>query len=105
MVIQSTFESSIECIYWNETTMKNEKKIKFITPLSSLLAFVPIELWKLYLFQTNAYGRQKHALKVRDKQQNGGRLTGCRIWKDITLQEFMTFFGILIHIYTACCYF
>lgn len=81
------------------TTIKDNKRMKFITPLSSFLAFVPIEFWKLYLFQTNTYGKDKYATKVQDKEDAGQSYTG-RIWRSISLQEFMTLFGILIQMTT-----
>ena len=54
----------------------------FTTPLSSFLSFVPLEFWKLWLYETNRYGKQKLGSSVA--------------FKPISLPEFMTFFGILL---------
>jgi len=57
----------------------------FTTPLSSFLSFVPIDFWKLWLYETNRYGQQKVSSDKFSAQ-----------FRPITLQEFMTFFGILL---------
>lgn len=72
------------------TKIKETAKIKFVTPLSSFLALLPIEFWKLYVFQTNNYAHWKIA-----KEEKEGK-SQQRVWKDVTLNEFMTFFGILM---------
>ena len=56
----------------------------FNTPLSSFLSFVPMDFWKLWLYETNRYGTQKLL-----QQENT-----IGAFKPIALQEFMTFFGI-----------
>ena len=74
-----------------ETHLKEATKVKFTTQISSFLAFVPIEFWILYTFRTNSY-----ALWRFTKEKKEGKRRHQRQWKDITLDEFMAFFGILI---------
>ena len=82
-----------------KTQLKAEHKMKFVTPLSSFLAFVPIEFWKLYVFRTNTNGEKKYNSKVESKAEAGEIYRG-RIWSDISLKEFMTFIGMLIDMTT-----
>ena len=82
-----------------KTQLKEDKKTKFLTPLSSLLAFVPIEFWKLYLFRTNCQGKKLYIQK-RDAAIKSSGVYRQRPWKNASLQEFMVFIGILIHMTT-----
>ena len=62
---------------------------KFSSPLKSFLAFFPVEFWKLYLHRSNAYAR----FRIQQDIDTG---KPAKKWNEITLDEFMTFFGILI---------
>ena len=71
--------------------IKKTKQSKFTNPLSSFLAFLPIEFWKLFVFETNRYAasRQAEASLIED----GPNLN----WASrLTLKELFTFIGILI---------
>ena len=78
-----------------KTELKSEHRMRFVNPLSSFTAFLPIEFWKLYLYRTNTNGEMKYNAQVEECKIQGREYHG-RIWRDITLKEFMTFFGILI---------
>ena len=82
-----------------KTQLKENTKTRFVTPLSSFLAFVPIEFWKLYVFRTNCQGK-KHYIQRRDAAMNSFGVYRGKVWKNASLQEFMVFFGILIHMTT-----
>jgi len=88
------------------SSIKPELKSKFVNPLSSFLAFLPLEFWKLFVFETNRYAarRQSEATSI-----NGGPRVN---WASpLTLNEMFTFMGILIQMtmrptpgqtYTCC---
>ena len=78
-----------------KTELIEEKKMNFVNPLSSFLAFVPVEFWKLYLFRTNSNGRYRYNERLK-KVARGGKEYHGRKWHDLSLNEFMTFFGLLI---------
>lgn len=93
-----TLPSPANCSRGERTTLKPDARLHFINPLSSFLAFVPIEMWKVWLFHTNKYG-------ATAAEQSG------RVFQRFSLQEFMVFFGILMKMtlrptpgqrYTAC---
>jgi hypothetical protein len=65
----------------------------FQTPVSSLLSFIPLKLFNAFAFYSNAFAYDTMAAK-RNDQISGSRWKG-----DITLQEMMVFFGILIKWY------
>ena len=77
------------------TQLKRDAKLKFVNPLASFLAFLPIEFWKRYCYQTNCYTREKYN-KQRDRRTVLEHRP--RNWVDLTLNEFMTFVSILIKI-------
>ena len=62
---------------------------KFTSPLKSFLAFLPVEFWKLYVHRCNSYAR----FKIQTDISKG---KPAKKWTEITLDEFMTFWGILI---------
>jgi hypothetical protein len=73
------------------STIKTEMQSRFTNPLSSFLAFLPLEFWKLFVFETNRYAasRQAEASLVED----GPTIN----WASrLTLKELFTFVGILI---------
>ena len=78
-----------------KTKLIEEKRIHFVNPLSSFLAFVPLEFWKLYLFRTNTNGRYRYSEKLKKAARDNKEYHG-RKWKDLSMNEFMTFFGLLI---------
>jgi hypothetical protein len=62
----------------------------FRTPADSLLAFIPLRLFSAFAAYSNLYAH--HAMKVA-----GNNLISGAKWEfDISLQEIMVFFGILI---------
>jgi hypothetical protein len=77
----------------------------FQTPVSSLLSFIPLKLFNAFAFYSNAFAHDKMAAERTDQ------ICGSRWKENITLQEMMVFFGILIKMvlrptpgqsYTAC---
>ena len=72
------------------STIKAEMQSRFTNPLSSFLAFLPLEFWKLFVFETNRFAasRQAEATLVEGPAVN---------WASrLTLKELFTFLGILI---------
>lgn len=69
-----------------QTELKQGSSIRFVNPLSSFLVFIPIELWKLYLFRTNTNGAYKCNQAVQKAQQEGRQYLG-RLWQNATLNE------------------
>ena len=72
------------------SSIKAEMRSRFTNPLSSFLAFLPLEFWKLFVFETNRYAamRQAQATLVDGPAIN---------WASrLTLKELFTFLGILI---------
>jgi len=63
-----------------QSKLKASALSNFNTPLSSFLSFLPLRFWKLWLYETNRYG------KARSKKP----------FTRISLQEFMIFWGIMI---------
>jgi len=78
-----------------ETYLKPEHAQKFTTELSSFLAFVPIQFWKLHLERTNVYGCH-HYGTLKSPAEEQGKVYGGRIWRDVALREFMTFLAYLL---------
>ena len=64
-------------------TLIDKYRMNFMTPLSSFLSFVPIEFWRLWLFETNRYAKEQVNVNKRS-------------FRDMTLSEFMNFFGIML---------
>jgi hypothetical protein len=62
----------------------------FQTPISSFLAFVPVKLFEAFASYSTAYAQEKMAA------QQDERISGRRWLGDISVQEMMVFFGILI---------
>ena len=60
-------------------------KCHFNTPLSSFLAFFPIELWKIVVVETNKYAKWSH-----------DTFGTFRSWKPTDLRELMAFVSLLI---------
>jgi len=73
-----------------KTTIKKEHLQKFSNPLSSLLAILPIEFWKLCVFATNNYARWTIANSEKSVYWT----------KDCDLRKMMLFFSILIRLST-----
>jgi hypothetical protein len=70
------------------TTILPEYHEYFETFLSSLFAFMSINVWKKVTFESNRYARQK-------RRRNEGLVSGYQ-WKvDITLTEMLQFHGLL----------
>jgi hypothetical protein len=73
------------------STIKADMQSRFTNPLSSFLAFLPLEFWKLFVFQTNRYAANKQAQATL---VDGGPSVN---WASrLTLNEMFTFVGILI---------
>jgi hypothetical protein len=61
----------------------------FKSPLSSFIAFCPLKVWKSIVYFTN-----KKAKKILLENKTR-RISGI-VWEDVTLNEIMTYIGILI---------
>ena len=69
------------------THVKAECRGSFKTPSTSLLAFIPLKMFKAFAVYSNKYANKILLTK--------SKICGSK-WRDIDLQEMMTFFGILI---------
>ena len=76
-----------------KTQLKEGMEEHFRHPLPSLLAFIPMHIWKSICIYSNAYAH----LELERCTQEGKprRICGATWAKDITLKELMVFFGIL----------
>ncbi|MGH7974640.1 MAG: hypothetical protein ACREBR_03875, partial [bacterium] len=74
------------------STLKEASAHLFDTSLSSFLAFIPIFFWELLTFESNRYAEQTMA------GSGSSSIAGCAWRGRISVQEMMTFFGILIHL-------
>jgi hypothetical protein len=63
---------------------------KFKTPVSSFLAFLPIKLFNSFALYSNMYAHDVMEMEKRNF------ISGAKWDRDITLQEMMVFFGILL---------
>ena len=72
--------------------LKEQYKNKFKTEIESLLAFLPIPFWVHHLRETNKYMRMMVVKNDSIKLENG---SGNQ-YKDITLDELMIFYAIII---------
>ena len=91
-IVNGCIDKPINVASNQQSYVKIDSRSRFINPMSSFLAFVPVEFWKMYVFHTNLYARRRFE---QERQEGKGRYHN-RIWVDVTLDEFMTFFGILI---------
>ena len=72
------------------TTVKPEYTSFFSSPINSFLSFVPLKLFKTIVFFSN-----KYAHDVMSKNANN-LISGANWNRDISINEMMVFFGILI---------
>ena len=81
-------------IHSGNTTIKEEynESMVFSTPISSLLAFLPIGYWKQLVKQSNSYAH----VELNNPDNPHRTISGHKWTKDITLQEMMLFHGILL---------
>ena len=67
----------------------------FRTPLISLLQFIPIGMWLIMVKESNKYAHQ--VMDSQSQLSTQATISG-RPWNsDITINELMTFFGVMIH--------
>jgi hypothetical protein len=72
--------------------VKESFKNKFQTPIHLLMMMCPIQLWEIIVDETNQCADQK--MKI---QENRKRYIGGYKWLPVTLQDKMTYFGLLIN--------
>jgi hypothetical protein len=66
----------------------------FRSPVVSLMSTLPLVLWKVSFRESNRFAHQEmEKAQTRGKTENN--MCGAK-WKDITLGDFMVFFGILL---------
>ena len=75
---------------YGDSKVKEEHVGCFVSPLSSLMAFVPIKIFKAMVYYSNLYGHS-----VMEKN-NTNTISGALWSSDIILREMMAFWGILI---------
>ena len=74
-----------------ESRVKRDKLDSFLSPMQSLLAFLPVRMFQAIAAFSNQYAHQVM------KESGRNMISGAKWSNDITLQEIMIFFGILIH--------
>ena len=78
----------------NRTTkLKEDTEDRFMDPKVSLLAFIPIRVWKGICIYSNNYAH--HCLKECKEKGKSLHIYGVAWKNDITLSEMMHFFGML----------
>ena len=70
--------------------IKPKYSANFKTELESFLAFLPLSLWEHIVIETNRYAHQQMDTKKTCC------ISGHRWQADVTLQELMTFIGIMV---------
>ena len=73
-----------------KSKLKEQHKHLFATPMQSMLAFLPLKIFRTMVYHSNRYAHQKMRL------ENTKNISGARWREDITIDEMMQFFGILI---------
>ena len=76
---------------YGDTKVKAQHIRCFASPLSSLMAFVPMKIFKAMVYFSNIYA---HGVM---ENNNTNTISGALWTNDVTLKEMMTFWGILIH--------
>ena len=81
--------AGIHCMDYPETTVKDDFKHQFDTPVSSLLAFILLTFFVYRVQMCNLWAQE------RMKENNKDTICGYK-WKPIGLNEFMCLWGIMI---------
>ena len=79
------------------TSVKADCHHFFQSPVSSMMAIFPVVFWNIIVREINRYATQKIKKQVEQKVTKRPRLICGYKWQDVTLQEVMTYFGLLMY--------
>jgi len=74
------------------TTVNDAVKSDFKTPIDCFMKMCPLSLWEVVVSETNRYAEQKISKQVKRKRYFAGYK-----WVPVTLQDVMTYVGMLIY--------
>jgi hypothetical protein len=74
------------------TTVKPGLETHFKCPIDAYMAVLPLELWEVVVQEVNRYAEQQLA----EKKQKRRLISGLK-WMQVTVNDIMTYFGILIY--------
>lgn len=78
------------------TTLKEGAESQFSSPINSIMTMFPLLFWEIIVTEVNRYAEQKLVLKKATKSQKRKLICGYK-WQPVTLNEILTYFGILIY--------
>ena len=79
------------------TTVRCGYEKYFQSPIDAVMAVFPMIFWETIRDEVNKYAQYKITQKQKEKLVKRPRLIASHQWTAVTLQEIMTFFGILIY--------
>jgi len=79
------------------TQLKQGMECMFNTPLSSMMSISPLFFWDIIVNEINRYATQKIKKQLEAGNTKRPRLLCGYKWKEVTRQEIMTYFGILMY--------
>jgi hypothetical protein len=74
--------------------LQKGRKKNFRSPVVSFMSTLPLFFWKVSFGESNRFAHQE-MVKAKARRKTENNICGAK-WKDITLGEFMVFFGILL---------
>jgi hypothetical protein len=74
--------------------LRKGREKNFLSSVVSFVSALQLVFWKVSLGEINRFVHQEMA-KVKERRKTENNIFGVK-WKDITLGEFMVFFGILL---------
>ena len=88
---EASLRAPVQLSQRGRSRVKPDRVGCFATPLNSLLAFIPLKMFKSIAVYSNDYARN---IMAASSSRN---ISGARWTHDITISEIMTFFGVLVH--------
>jgi hypothetical protein len=79
------------------TTIKKGMESNFKSPLSSMMSVFPLFFWDIIVQEINRYAAQTVKMRLETGHTRRPKLICGYKWQDVTRQEIMTYFGILIY--------
>jgi hypothetical protein len=79
------------------TTVRPGSETLFGTPIQSMMTMFPLLFCKVIITEVNRYASQKLSNKKDSSTGNKRKLIGGYKWQTVTLNEIITYFGILIY--------
>jgi hypothetical protein len=79
------------------TSVKADCHHFFQSPVSSMMAIFPLVFWNIIVREIDRYATRKIKRQVEQKVTKRPRLICGYKWQDVTLQEVVTYFGLLMY--------